>query len=281
MRATAQPRPDRLAAATGPRRYLMCPPTYFDVRYSINPWMDVTKPVDAAVAVAQWERIRDTLRGLGRWVEEMTPAVDLPDMVFAANGATVAGGRVVLANFRHGEREPETAEHRDWFYANDFPAVYASAWDHEGQGDCLMAGGLLLCGTGFRTSPQAHDELRRILELEVVTLTLIDPRFYHLDTALAVLGDNDVMYYPPAFSGDSQEILRRRYPDAILATEEDAVAFGLNAVSDGTHVLLPQAATGVARQLSARGYSPVGIDVSELMKAGGAVKCCVLELHGC
>jgi len=272
----------RTAPVTGPRRYLMCPPTYFDVRYSINPWMDASKPVDVAVAVAQWERIRDTLRGLGHRVDEMTPAADLPDMVFAANGATVAGGRVVLAQFRHAERTAETWQHRDWFHANDFTDVHASLWAHEGQGDCLQAGGgRLLCGTGFRTSPNAHGQLRRILGAEVVSLTLVDPRFYHLDTALAVLSEKDVMYYPEAFSPGSRELLRDLYPDAILATGEDASAFGLNAVSDGTHVVLPQAATGLAGQLSARGYRPVGVDVSELMKAGGAVKCCVLELHGC
>ena len=123
MSATVQENA-RAITATEPCRYLMCPPTYFDVRYSINPWMDVTKPVDTGVAVAQWERIRDTLRGLGHRVDEMTPVADLPDIVFAANGATVANGRVLLAKFRHDERVAETWVYRDWFHANDFTDMF-------------------------------------------------------------------------------------------------------------------------------------------------------------
>lgn len=264
-----------------PRRYLMCPPAYFEVRYSINPWMDVTKPVDTALAVTQWERLRDVLRALGHHVSEMTPVQGLPDMVFTANGAIVVDGRVLLANFRYGERARETSAHHGWFRANGFTDIYPARWTNEGEGDCLPAGDRLLCGTGFRTSRPAHNEIREVLGRPVVGLTLIDPRFYHLDTALAVLGPNDITYYPEAFSPGSRAVLQALYPDAIIASAADAEAFGLNAVSDGSNVVLPQAATSLISKLRARGYTPIGVDVSELNKAGGAVKCCVLELHGC
>jgi N-dimethylarginine dimethylaminohydrolase len=55
--------------------------------------------------------------------------------------------------------------------------------------------------------------------------------------------------------------------------------FGVNAVSDGRHVVLAQQATGLADQLSQRGFVPIGVDLSELLKAGGGAKCCALELH--
>jgi N-dimethylarginine dimethylaminohydrolase len=32
--------------------------------------------------------------------------------------------------------------------------------------------------------------------------------------------------------------------------------------------------------LRERGYVPVGVDLSELLKAGGSVKCCTLEIRG-
>lgn len=44
-------------------------------------------------------------------------------------------------------------------------------------------------------------------------------------------------------------------------------------------MLLPDAATGLKTQLSARGFEPIGVDLSELLKAGGSVKCCTLELR--
>ena len=40
------------------RTYLMCPPEYFSVTYSINAWMDTAVPVDTELAVKQWERPR-------------------------------------------------------------------------------------------------------------------------------------------------------------------------------------------------------------------------------
>ena len=94
-----------------------------------------------------------------------------------------------------------------------------------------------------------------------------------------MLDDRSVAYFPEAFSPGSRGVLQRLFPDAILATEADAVVLGLNAVSDGRHVVLPSAAQDLAAQLRERGYEPVGVDLSELLKAGGSVKCCTMEIR--
>src|SRR5664280_1362172 len=236
-----------------PRRYLMCPPTYFDVAYSINPWMDPRKPVDQALALVQWERLRELYLALGHNVELIEPVIGLPDMVFAANGATVRNGRVLLSRFRYPQRVRETAAYRRWFGARAGYSVHEAQRVNEGEGDFLQSGGLMLAGTGFRTHRRSHNEAQECLGCPVISLTLVEPRFYHLDTALAVLGDT-VMYYPPAFSPSSQAVLRRLFPDAILATAADAEGFGLNAVCDGRRVVLPQAATHLIDALRVRGF---------------------------
>jgi arginine dihydrolase len=272
--ATTAPR----RTATG-RRYLMCPPTYFDVVYSINPWMDPGKPVDRRLARLQWERIREVFLGLGHTVDLLTPVPGLPDMVFAANGATVVNGRVLVARFRHGERTAESTSYVDWFGARGF-TVRQAAWTNEGEGDHLVVGDLVLAGTGFRTDRRGHSESAEFLGLPVVSLELTDPDYYHLDTALAVLDKRSIMYYPAAFSPPSRRILRDLFPDAIVATDVDAACFGLNAISDGRNVVLPAGASGLTGQLRERGYHPVGVEVSELLRAGGGVKCCTLEVRG-
>ncbi|MFD7743815.1 dimethylarginine dimethylaminohydrolase family protein, partial [Kitasatospora sp. NPDC059800] len=113
----------------------------------------------------------------------------------------------------------------------------------------------------------------------VIGLELIDPRYYHLDTALAVLDGDEIMYHPEAFSAGSRAVLRRLFPDALLVDGADAAVFGLNAVSDGLHVVLPEAAVGLAARLRERGFRPIGMDLSELLKGGGSVKCCTLEIR--
>lgn len=257
----------------------MCRPTHFDVTYSINPWMDPDRPTSAETGLAQWKELFETFVGLGHDVRLIEPVPGLPDMVFAANGAIVVDGKVLVARFRHPQRRDESAAYLEWFGRGGWSTVRQAEYVNEGEGDFLCAGGEILAGTGFRSDPRAHDEVREFFGRPVISLSLVDPRFYHLDTALAVLGDDEVMYYPGAFSPQSRAVLAERFPDAILAEEADAAVFGLNALSDGRNVVLPRAATGLAAQLRERGYHPIGADLTELLKAGGSVKCCTLELR--
>ncbi|GHH74722.1 amidinotransferase [Streptomyces sulfonofaciens] len=260
----------------------MCPPAHFKVTYSINPWMDPSKPVDVPLALAQWEDLRDRYRALGHTVELLDPIPGLPDMVFAANGATVVDGRVLGARFAFQQRGLEAAAHLAWFRAHGYREVREPEHINEGEGDFAVTASYVLAGRGFRASPLSHGEAQEFFGRPVIGLDLVDPRYYHLDTALAVLDDaaDEVMYYPGAFSPGSRAVLARLFPGAVLATEADAAALGLNAVSDGLHVLLPAAAVGLAGALRERGYEPVGVDLSELLKGGGSVKCCTLELRG-
>ena len=269
-------RADRVARA---RRYLMCRPDHFEVTYGINPWMDVTVPTDRDLAIRQWEALRATYLSLGAQVEVIDAVPGLPDMVFAANGGLVVDGRAYGARFLHPERQAEAPAYLGWL-AGDLGSVVPAEHVNEGEGDFLVVGDLLLAGTGFRTTRAAHAEVQEALGRPVVSLDLVDPRFYHLDTAIAVLGDDDIAYYPGAFSEGSQQMIRRLFPDAVMADERDACVLGLNAVSDGRSVVLPTAARGLADQLEQRGYVPVGVDLSELLKAGGGAKCCTLELRG-
>ena len=106
--------------------------------------------------------------------------------------------------------------------------------------------------------------------MPVVSLELVDPRFYHLDTALAVLDDTTIAYYPPAFSDESPARLLELFPDAIEVDLADAYVLGLNAVSDGLNVVLP-AARPASPSSSEAGFRPIGVDLSELLKGGGSV----------
>jgi N-dimethylarginine dimethylaminohydrolase len=264
-----------------PRRYLMCPPTYFEVSYSINPWMDPSRPVDVVRAMAQWQWLADSFLELGHKVDLVDPVPGLPDMVFTANAATVIDGRVLVARFRNAERTAESPAFLEWFRSHGFPQARMATRINEGEGDFLVTRSRILAGRGFRSEQLAHREAERFFDRPVLGLELVDPRFYHLDTALAVLDDeaDEIMYYPAAFSARSRARLAELYPDAILADEADAVTLGLNVVSDGRNVVLPAAAAGLAAQLRERGFRPVGLDLSELLKSGGGIKCCSLELR--
>lgn len=165
-----------------------------------------------------------------------------------------------------------------WFKAAGYD-VYRPEAVSEGEGDLVWTGRYILAGTGFRTTREAHREAQEFLGHPVIGLTLVDPYFYHLDTALFVLDDANVCYYPEAFSPGSREVLRRLFPDAVLATREDALAWGLNSVSDGRHVFIAPQAEVLCERLADRGYVPVPVDLSEFHKAGGGIKCCTQEIR--
>jgi N-dimethylarginine dimethylaminohydrolase len=262
-----------------PRAYLMCPPDHFAVQYSINPWMASGEPVDTARAMLQWQLLRDTYRSLGHSVELIDARPGLPDMVFAANGATVIDGTVLGARFRHPERAAEGPAYLDWFRGRGFTSVHEPRLVNEGEGDIVHAGRVILAGHGFRSDPQVRHELEQLFGLPVVSLRLVDPRFYHLDTALCVLDAGTAAYYPAAFDDVGRAALAACFAELIEATDTDAAVLGLNAVSDGYHVVLPAQAMALSAQLAARGFAPVPVDMSEFRKAGGGPKCCTLELR--
>jgi arginine dihydrolase len=270
---------ERLTISTKTRRFLMCPPAHFAVVYAINPWMHPELPADPGRAMAQWEQLRAAYEHAGHVVETISPKRGLPDMVFAANSALVIDGVALLARFRHPQRVAEERPYERWFRARGL-TIRRAEYRHEGEGDFVLVGDVILAGTGFRTDVDAHQEVARVFGREVVTLELTDPRFYHLDTALFALDDQQIVYFPGAFSEDSQALLQRRYPNAIVVDEQDAAMFGCNAMSDGRHVFMPAGADGLAATLEARGFEPITIDMSELRKAGGSVKCCTLDLRG-
>jgi N-dimethylarginine dimethylaminohydrolase len=260
------------------RTYLMCPPDYFAVEYAINPWMDPGQPSDAALAMHQWHVLRETFTRLGHTVRIIDPVPGLPDMVFAANGATVIGGRVLGARFRYPQRAPEGEAYLAWFTRGGYrPTPPRSV--NEGEGDIVFAGKAILAGHGYRTDPAVAAELEALFGLPVLSLRLVDPRFYHLDTALCVLDADTAAYYPAAFDDASRALLTGHFATLIEAKDEDAEVLGLNAISDGRHVVLPAQAAGLAAQVAEKGFEPVPVDMSEFRKAGGGPKCCTLELR--
>ncbi|GGI45104.1 N-dimethylarginine dimethylaminohydrolase [Agromyces flavus] len=275
-------RPAAITRTPSKKTVLMCRPEHFTVVYQINPWMDPAKPTDTALAIAQWQTLHDTYVALGFDVHLIDPVEGLPDMVYAANGGTVIDGIAYGAKFTHQQRAAEGPAYMDWFRAAGFD-VREPVEVNEGEGDFLLVGDVILAGTGFRSDASSHAELARITGREVVTLNLVNPSFYHLDTAIAVLdsraGQEHIAYLPSAFDEPSLAILRERYPDAILVSEEDAAVLGLNSYSDGLNVVIAARATGFEQQLREAGYHPIGVDLSELLLGGGGVKCCTLELR--
>lgn len=270
------------------RRYLMCRPDHFTVSYEINPWMHRAHPTDTSRAVRQWQVLHDTYVGLGHEVDLIDPIPGLNDMVYTANSGLVIDGVALGARFRVSQRRHEERPYREWFAAHGFDVVEPVA-TQEGEGDLMLVGDTILAGYGFRSRLDSHAEVAAVFGREVVSLRLVNPVYYHLDTALCVLDPvqgpggverANIAYLPSAFDERGQADLVERFPDAIRVPASVPKTLELNAISDGRNVVLSPRTDSFVAQLRERGYHPVPVDVSELNLGGGGVKCCTLELRG-
>jgi N-dimethylarginine dimethylaminohydrolase len=226
----------------------------------------------------QWADLKAAYLGLGHTVLTIDPQPGLPDMVFAANGATVIGGKVLGARFRYPERTDEAAAYLDWFRARGYQ-VADPKLINEGEGDIVFAGRAIFAGYGFRTDEESRQEIEALFGLPVISLRLVDPRFYHLDTCLVVLDENTAAYYPAAFDDAGRAALAAHFGELIEAKDEDAETLGLNGLSDGKNVVLPVQATQLAERITQAGFTVVPVDLSEFKKSGCGPKCCTLELR--
>jgi N-dimethylarginine dimethylaminohydrolase len=263
--------------------FLMCAPKIYDINYVINPWMDGNvNRSSRQQATEQWGRLHRALTEIAD-VQLVEPQPGSPDMVFTANAGLIRDGIVAVSSFHHPERQGEELHFRRWFHEFGFALCdFPRATPFEGEGDALFEadGSRLWAGEGPRTSKDSHAQLRDLWDIEVVSLQLVDPRFYHLDTCFCPLSNGDVMYYPAAFGIESQRSIEARYPSAkrISVSEADALRFACNAVNIGNTIVLTTVSAHLSAELRSRGFHVIEVELTEFLKSGGAAKCLVLRL---
>jgi len=167
-------------------RLLMCRPTYYNIEYEINPWMSRARGAVAPVAQAQWENLYRTLtERVGAQIELVEPVPGLPDLVFTANAGLVKGTKVILSRFRFPVRSPEEPVFAAWFKAHGFEVLeLPEGLFFEGAGDALRCGEHLFAGYHFRSEIRSHAAIAEMLGERVLSLQLVDPRYYHLDVSV-------------------------------------------------------------------------------------------------
>src|SRR5688500_8480000 len=257
----------------------MCPPEHFGVLYEINTWMHTEVPVDPDRAREQWDGLVATLRAAGAEVEVLDPVPGLPDLVFTANAGIVNGTQFVPARFRHPERQGETPHDVAWFEANGFTVdELPLGVSHEGAGDALPFGSILLSGYRIRSDAASHAYLSTLTGAAVRSLELVDERLYHLDLTFCPLDDRHALIAPLGWDAYGRRVVEALVPEPLVLDDDATYEFCANSVVVGRTVVMPACTVEVGRQLEAWGFDVVVVDVSEFQKAGGACRCLTLAL---
>jgi lysine-ketoglutarate reductase/saccharopine dehydrogenase-like protein (TIGR00300 family) len=268
---------------TTPISFLMCAPDHYDVDYVINPWMEGNiHRSSRELAVEQWQGLYNILKRMAV-VDLVRPEKGWPDMVFTANAGLVLGGNVVLSRFFHKERQGEEPYFKAWFESQGYTVFeLPKELPFEGAGDALFdrEGRWLWAGYGFRSELDSHPYLAKWLDIKVLSLHLIDNRFYHLDTCFCPLSGGYLLYYPGAFDAYSNRVIEMRVAaeKRIAIDEADAVNFACNAVNIETTVVMNKASKSLQKRLADAGFQVVETPLTEFLKAGGAAKCLTLRV---
>ena len=165
------------------RHYAMTPPAFFTVEYAINPWMDPSYPVDADLAITSGRPFA-------------TPISAGPHRRTGRARRRAAGHGLCRQRRPHRRRQgrrrrfayPQRAgkpclrrvDGRARLSRRPHPAHQRRPGRPAGRRSMVLA------GFGFRTDRRAHHEIAELIGMPLISLELVDPRFYHLDTALAV-----------------------------------------------------------------------------------------------
>jgi len=263
------------------KKVLLCPPTFYDIEYEINPWMHVDNKVDKKKVSEEYEALKNTYQSLGLEVLELEPVKGLPDMVYAANIGFPLGNKFVVSNFRYHQRRKEADFAREYFEKLDFQTItFPQDTYFEGQGDLLTVGGKYFLGWGKRSSRDAKDILNKELGIDCIDFELRNPYFYHLDMSLGILDSKTALINSRSFTQEGLLKLKNEFPNIIETSEEDNKFMACNLVVINKTVVV---AKGISDKLKSEieqyGFKAVEIPMDEFRKGGGSIKCLTLEFY--
>lgn len=263
-------------------KILMCSPEHYGIKYEINPWMNVEVQADNAKAKQQWNNLYKILKeDLKADVKLVEPKEDVPDMVFTANAAVMNGNKALISRFKFPQRQLEEKYFAKWFEENGYEVItLPDNMAFEGAGDALYLGGILYSGYVPRTDVSSHTYISELLGIPVLSLELVNPSFYHLDTCFCPLKDDYLIYFPKAFDEYGNKIIESNVPPEkrIIVSDEEASYFTCNAVNIDNTVVTNVTTERFTKLLAEKGFNHIQTDLSEYMKAGGAAKCLTLKI---
>lgn len=270
---------------------------FFDDGYAINAYMDDHVPVDVDKAIAEHQAIQRAFEKAGIEVVKVDAPVGCQDGVYTANWALVHGRKAIMAHLPNIRQKEEPYAEQVLRHAGYEIVHPPKELAFSGQGDCLPCGPYLFTGMNYRTSHEMHSFLATETGLQVISVQTVpqtnadgtqtinpvtgwpDSFFYDLDLAIAIIRPDLIAWCPEAFVYESQQRIRALDIEKIEVSIDEAIhASACNLVSTGETVIMGSQAPNLKRDLEAKGLKVITVDVTELMKGGGFIRCTSLTL---
>ena len=287
---------------------LMSGAEYFDDGDAINAHMDASVPVDIIKAISEHDLIKSALEEAGVKVIKVDAPPNCQDGVYTANWALVRNGKAAMARLPN-TRKPEEEFALKYLRSQGLETLILATdvARFSGQGDSLPCGDTVFVHSPYRTTLNAHKYVqdwlgfKEMIELQTKpsrylrfgpaktnkVTGLPDSPTYDIDLALAVLkwptSDKKglIAYCPDVFKRSSRKKLENyKGVDKILVSKKECLeVFALNLLSTGETVIMNSGAPEFQAQLEAHGLKTVSLELPELKKGGGSIRCTTLTLE--
>ncbi|SDX97336.1 N-Dimethylarginine dimethylaminohydrolase [Evansella caseinilytica] len=261
------------------KRVILCEPKHMHIRNQINETQKhfQNEGLHIKLALKQHQHFADMLTQHGVEVILLPIKEQFPEQVFTRDIGFTLGQTIFVAEMAHGARIGEEDILKSWLEEQEI-SYYNLIGDKIEGGDVLINGHQIFIGLSNRTNQNAIDHLQRLLhEYEVITVPFLE-KYLHLDCVFNIISESEALFFPEAFDRKEKNILAR-YFDLIEVNEKEQFTLGTNVLSIGNKKIFSLPVNReVNQQLRIRGYEVIEVDITEIIKSGGAFRCCTLPL---
>ena len=261
------------------RRVIVCRPTHMKIAHVINETQKlyVEENIDVTLALKQHDQFVKTLQKYDVQVVAIPPSPQFTEQVFTRDIGFTIGETVCIADMSCDVRQGEEQVLKEWLKTQHIPYIQIEGTEIEG-GDVIVDGQKIYVGMSHRTTQSSVRELSAAFPSHEVIPISFNPRYLHLDCVFSILSKDEALLFPTAFNKEELSFFHKQY-DCIEVSSDEQFTLGANILSIGNKTIISLPLNQqVNEALRRRGYRVEEVDFSEIIKSGGAFRCCSLPL---
>lgn len=273
--------------------FLVAPADFHLARESAsdNAYMQMAQAVDAQRAAAQHQALASALARAGIPTHIFPGDPDTPDAVFPNNVFATVPGRLIIGAMRHAvrQREADRADIRAWFrdllgYRQVDLSAQPLVAELTGSLVIDRARGIGYCGLSERCDRTGAAAMARAFDLDHVLVFELATGEYHTNVVMSALAGRGLLLCPDGFADAAVAAALARLDGSVVIDGEEKAGYVGNCIALGEHGLWMSAcALGAMRPatrkaIEAHGLAVHSVELDELEKAGGSLRCMIGEV---
>jgi hypothetical protein len=279
-----------------PRAVFLVEPTDFRLSEQSardNVYMDLSVQVDPARALDQHRRLSERITACGVPLVRFPGHSSTPDDLFPNNVFATIPGRCIIGRMFHPERQLEAGR-------SDIRAFFRDLLQYQeidlSDRDLVaeLTGALVIdrshrigyCGMSQRVDDAGCAAMHEAFDLALTFRFDLKPSEYHTNVVMSVLASRALIICPDSFvDPEVPAAIAEAYPGHVLEiTRAEKEAFAGNCIAlNFKDLFMSQTAVDALdpaklETLQSWGFEVHGIELDEIEKAGGSLRCCVAEI---